>query len=269
MPGALIDFHCHLDLYPDFERQVAECDRQRIFTLAMTTLPAAWPRNRDLAASTKHVRAALGLHPQVVAERWRDIDAWERCLPQARYVGEVGLDAGPRHYASLARQMDVFGRVLKACASEGGKVLSVHSVRAASQVLNMVEEFLPPDRGIVCLHWFTGNAAEARRAVDLGCYFSVNSEMLRKERGIRLIRSLPPNRVLTETDGPFTNSDGRPSVPADARKVLAELATAGGVSVDDMSKVLLQNLKTLANGMRSTVANYKEQSTLPGACDLR
>ena len=70
----------------------------------------------------------------------------------------------------------------------------------------MVEQYLPQDRGAVVLHWFTGSRAEARRAGALGCYFSVNAEMMRTERGRNLIADLPADRILTETDGPFTQN---------------------------------------------------------------
>ena len=61
MTSSLVDFHCHLDLYRDHAAAVAECDRLKVFTLAVTTTPRAWPRNHELAAATKYVRAALGL----------------------------------------------------------------------------------------------------------------------------------------------------------------------------------------------------------------
>ena len=65
----LVDFHCHLDLYPDHAAIVEECESRGVFTLAVTTTPRAWPRNNELASATRHVRAALGLHPQLVGER--------------------------------------------------------------------------------------------------------------------------------------------------------------------------------------------------------
>src|SRR5262249_32207155 len=126
----LIDMHCHLDLYPDFPKQVELCEREQIFTLAVTTTPKAWARNNELASRTQYVRAALGLHPQVVADRAHEIGLWDELLPRSRYVGEVGLDAGPRFYRSLGEQKQVFAHILQACSSAGGKVLSVHSVRA-------------------------------------------------------------------------------------------------------------------------------------------
>ena len=104
----LVDFHCHLDLYPDLEELVTECELAKVFTLAVTTTPRAWPRNRELTASTTHVRAALGLHPQLVFERADEFSIWEEYLPDARYVGEVGLDAGPRFYRSFDLQKRVF-----------------------------------------------------------------------------------------------------------------------------------------------------------------
>ncbi|MDH0372755.1 TatD family hydrolase [Comamonas aquatica] len=100
----LVDFHCHLDLYPDHAVAVRDAEAAGVFTLAVTTTPRAWPRNHELAQRTKHVRAALGLHPQLVAERENEIELWDRYLAETRYIGEVGLDAGPRFFKSLDAQ---------------------------------------------------------------------------------------------------------------------------------------------------------------------
>lgn len=244
--GSLVDFHCHLDLYGDFEALVSECDRLGIYTLAVTTTPMAWPRNRDLAAPTKHVRAALGLHPQLAGEAWREIEILERSLHEARYVGEVGLDAGPRFFRSLDTQKMVFQRVLQACAAHGGKILSIHSVRTATLVLDMIEEHLPNERGTPVLHWFTGTQAEAQRAVALGCYFSVNGQMLRSERGRNLTASLPYDRILTETDGPFvTDATGVPLRPAAVADTAKKLAKLKGWSVHECLGILTGNLRQL------------------------
>ena len=247
MPVGLIDFHCHLDLYPDYSSAVHECEREGVYTVAVTTTPKAWPRNHDLASATKHVRAALGLHPQLVADRANELALWEQYLPQARYVGEVGLDAGPRFFQSLNVQKQVFERVLRTCASHGGKILSVHSVRAVKTVLDLIEAHLPVTRGQVVLHWFTGNKAEARRAVDLGCYFSVNAEMMRSDRHRELVSALPLNRLLTETDGPFTKMGGRPARPTDIANTVQLLAQTRGSATSEISAAIWANLRTLVS----------------------
>lgn len=243
--AALVDFHCHLDLYPDFEDVVAECDRESVYTLTVTTTPKAWTRNHEVASGTKFVRAALGLHPQLVGERGHEIDLWEELLPRSRYVGEVGLDAGPRFYRSFDDQKRVFERVLKACAAAGDKILTIHSVRATKGVLDMIEAHLPPGRGKPVLHWFTGTMSEARRAAGLGCYFSVNAAMLCDEKRRDLVAALPADRILTETDGPFTRSGNRPSRPHDVADAVIGLARLKGSTPVEMARTITANLRGL------------------------
>ncbi len=240
-----VDFHCHLDLYPDHEAAIARAESARIYTLTVTTTPKAWARNYELTRHTRFVRAALGLHPQLVAERAGELPLWERHLPETRYVGEVGLDAGPRFYKSLDAQKHVFRSVLERCAEAGGKILTVHSVRSVPAVLDMIEQYLPQDRATVVLHWFTGSKSEARRATTLGCYFSVNAEMTRSDRGRALICELPIDRILTETDGPFTQVDGRPSEPADVKTTVTAIADVRKVPVDAVTTAVTSNLRSL------------------------
>jgi TatD DNase family protein len=240
-----VDFHCHLDLYPDFKAAIARAETARIYTLTVTTTPKAWPRNHELTRGLHYVRAALGLHPQLVAERAGELALWEQYLPETRYIGEVGLDAGPRFYKSLDSQKQVFRTVLERCADAGGKVLTVHSVRSVPMVLEMIERHLPWNRGVVVLHWFTGTKAEARRAAALGCYFSINPEMMHSDRGRALVAELPTDRLLIETDGPITQVNGRPTEPTDARKVIDAIASVRNLAAESIDNAVRTNLQTL------------------------
>ncbi|NWD07102.1 Qat anti-phage system TatD family nuclease QatD [Pseudomonas gingeri] len=240
-----VDFHCHLDLYPNHEALIRECDREGVATLAVTTTPKAWARNQEMASTSKHVRVALGLHPQLVAEREGELALFERLLEGTRYVGEIGLDAGPRFYSSFEAQERVFSRILSACSEQGGKILTVHSVRTAAKVLGHIEHLLPPDRGRVVLHWFTGSAAEARRALDLGCYFSINIEMLKSTKHRALVASLPLDRMLTETDGPFVLADGRPLAPRDVSDVIQAIASLKELDQEMVANQIVSNLGNL------------------------
>ncbi|MDR5797975.1 TatD family hydrolase [Caballeronia sp. LZ008] len=244
-----VDMHCHLDLYPDHQALIAESDRERIATLAVTTTPKAWARNAEMASASSHVRVALGLHPQLVKEREAEIVLFERLLSESRYVGEVGLDAGPRYYGSFEAQERVFDRVLRACAEHGDKILTVHSVRAVGRVLRHIENKLPSDRARVILHWFTGSASDARRAVELGCFFSVNSEMLKSAKHRALVAALPIDRIITETDGPFVQSEGRPVRPRSVIGTTAEIAAILGWTQDDIAKQIVSNLVTLQQAL--------------------
>lgn len=241
----LVDFHCHLDLYPDHAVAVRDAEAAGVFTLAVTTTPRAWPRNHELSQRTKHVRAALGLHPQLVAERENEIELWDRYLAETRYIGEVGLDAGPRFFKSLDAQKRVFQHVLQRCAQAGGKVITVHSIRSAKAVLDLVETHLPPERGKIVLHWFTGTKSEAKRALELGCYFSINAGMLGNEKHAPMMQTIPLDRMLTETDGPFTRAGDRPSQPADVAGVVESLGRLHGLPATNVANLVRDNLRAL------------------------
>lgn len=240
-----VDFHCHLDLFPDHEAAIARAEAARVYTLTVTTTPKAWPRNSALTRELRFVRAALGLHPQLVAERADELALWERHLPETRYVGEVGLDAGPRFFRSLDLQKQIFGTVLERCADAGGKILSVHTVRSAPAVLGLIEQHLPPQQGTVVLHWFTGSRSDARRAVKLGCYFSINAAMAVSETGKALIADLPLDRLLTETDGPFTRVDGRPAEPPSVRAAVVAIAECRQAEPATIASAVLANLRRM------------------------
>ncbi|TGG92482.1 TatD family deoxyribonuclease [Natronospirillum operosum] len=240
-----VDFHTHLDLYPDLAQAIAACERKRVATLAVTTTPKAFERNIELSTDSDFVRVGLGLHPQLVADRHMEIDLFEKLLPRTRYVGEIGLDRGPAHYRSFDLQKLVFGRILRACAKQGDNILSLHSVRATKPVLDMLDEHLPPNRGCVVLHWFTGSKADVRRAVDRGCYFSVNESMLASAPGARVMREIPINRVLTETDGPFITRAGNPIDPGDVERAIEMIASSVGSSFEDLRTQILSNLNRL------------------------
>jgi TatD DNase family protein len=241
----LVDFHCHLDLYPDHRAAVQEAEMAGVFTLAVTTTPRAWPRNHEFAQATRHVRAALGLHPQLVEKHANELELWDTYLTEARYIGEVGLDAGPRFYKSLDLQKKIFEHILRRCAEEGNKVISVHSVRTAKAVLDYIDRYLPPGQGKIVLHWFTGTKAEAKRAIEMGCYFSVNAAMFNNERNISMVSALPLERLLTETDGPFTKTGNRPSKPSDVLVVIEALSRLHGLSSLEVAANIKANLRGL------------------------
>ena len=241
----LVDFHCHLDLFPNHLDLIRESEALGIRTLTVTNAPSVWPRNRALTANCNYVRAALGLHPELAIERQNEITLFERYLDETRFVGEVGLDGSPRLRPTLQIQEHLFARILTLCAQRGGKVLTVHSREAVSRVIEMLGTHLGSDRGKVILHWFSGTKSESRAGEAAGCYFSVNVRMLQTRRGQELVSGLPPSRILTETDGPFVKIDGRPSMPKDVAKAVKELASIWRISESGAALRVRENLERL------------------------
>ena len=237
------DFHCHIDLYPDPAAMIASCAESRIVTLAVTTTPRAWPQNRKWTANSSYTHAAVGLHPEVVGDRYNELPLLEEYIKESRLVGEIGLDGSPQYRKSWANQTEVFARALEAAQRLGGRVISIHSRRAANEVVRSLEEHVTPERVLPVLHWFSGSIASARKAAGLGCYFSINHRTLEHETGVTLVRSLPEERLLTETDGPFTSVGARKSEPADVLDITERLASVRSVPVQDMRSVIATNAR--------------------------
>jgi TatD DNase family protein len=227
----LVDAHCHIDLYPDPSAVLREAEAAQIHTVAVTNAPSVFFHTQALAAGCRFIHPALGLHPQLVAARAGELDRMWPLLPQTRFVGEVGIDYQTKDQAERRLQRDVFALILERCAAAGGKVLTVHSRRAAKDVIAAIGPAFP---GRVILHWFSGTPGELERAAANGLYFSVNPAMTMSRSGQALIVRMPRDRVLTETDGPFGAVGDRPARPPDTAQVVEYLArlwqTAPGVA---------------------------------------
>lgn len=239
----MIDFHCHLDLYPDPEAVAARASAAGVYVLAVTTTPRAWAGTNARLAKFPRIRIALGLHPQVVHERHQEVARLCELIGETRYVGEIGLDASPEHAASLELQRSVLNRILSECAANGGRILSLHSRGAASAVLNALEAH--PRAGLPVLHWFSGTRKELDRAIRLGCWFSVGPAMLRSEKGRKLAEAMPRERVLTETDGPFASEGKLPLMPWDVSIAEERLAELWQCTAREVEERLTRNLRAL------------------------
>lgn len=240
-----VDLHCHLDLYPDPKAAVAKATASGVYTLAMTTTPSAWPGTSQLVGAAPRIRVALGLHPEIAHERHRELLQFEALLTQAKYVGEVGLDGSPQYRQHSSVQTRVFSAILEATARAGGRVVSIHSRRAVTDVLDLLSA--NPDAGTPVLHWFTGSRAELTRAVDQGCFFSVGPGMLKSVSGIDRLRAIPLHRLLTETDGPFVKVASGAAGPWDIPSIVEHVALNLGIPPAEVAEQITSNFRTLAS----------------------
>ena len=237
----MIDFHCHVDLYPNPHEIARECRERKLRVLSVTTTPSAWDGTSALGGGA--IITALGLHPQLVHERKSELPLFDRILPSSAYVGEVGLDGAPEFKTHWQDQIDVFRHVLNACNEAGGRVMSIHSRRASTPVLDLLE--LYPGAGTPILHWFTGTVRELDRAISLGCWFSVGPAMLRSKRGKDLVMRMPRERVLTESDGPFAQLKGRSILPWEVGVAVDALAECWESDPGSVGQSLGENLAIL------------------------
>jgi TatD DNase family protein len=239
----VIDFHCHLDLYPNYHAVRQECDRRGMYVLSVTTTPSAWKGTLALSEGSPRIRTALGLHPHLAGERMTELPLFDALLAQTRYVGEIGLDGAPEFRKSWNDQVTVFEHILAQCRKAGGRVMSIHSRRASGPVLDWLEK--EPDAGTPVLHWFSGNFRDLNRAISLGCWFSIGPAMLAGSKGRELAMRMPRERVLTESDGPFAQFEGVPVLPWQVEIASKALSKIWSVPLNEVQEILIRNLRSL------------------------
>lgn len=239
----MIDFHCHLDLYPNPSEIISRIVSERMYVLAVTTTPRAIEGTLAVIGQAPRIRVAIGLHPELIAQRHEEASLVCNYISRFKYVGEIGLDGTPAHKASLTLQVKAFEQILDSCEKNGGRIISIHSRGAASLTLDCLERH--SKAGKMILHWFTGTPKELKRAIEMGCYFSVGPAMLQNRKGISLGMGIPKERVLTESDGPLAVSERKALMPWDVNEAMERLGDIWGVSVAETEGIVLNNLKRI------------------------
>lgn len=239
----MIDFHCHLDLYANPSEVVRECIARGMYVLSVTTTPSAWAGTATLENGSPRIRTALGIHPQLAHERKTELALFDRLLPNVRYVGEIGLDGSPEFREHWQDQIAVFQHVLSSCQASGGRILSIHSRRAVPAVLQQLKSF--SGSGTPVLHWYSGSYRDLQIANELGCWFSVGPSMVSGKKGLALIARMPPDRILTESDGPFAIFEGRSALPWDVSTTAIKLAELWELPLEAARERVRANLHRL------------------------
>ena len=201
----LIDTHFHLDLHENMRHLIDEFSNQsNIGIIAVGTTPKAYEKEVFFCKNVASIKVGLGLHPQLIGERIHELELILTFIKKARFIGEIGLDFNSAYIRSEQQQIDCFRKIVKACAKEQNKVLSIHAVKSVTTILDELETAGTVNNCICILHWFSGTPSERKRAIDDGMYFSINPRMLKTKSGQETIKAIPKNRLLLETDSPFT-----------------------------------------------------------------
>jgi TatD DNase family protein len=175
-----------------------------------------------------------GTHPGVpeALEDFTEARA-SKLIDHLPLIGEVGLD----RRGSLPRQQETFARTLS--AAQGRPVLlSVHSTGRTKATIDVIRSY--PHPGLI-LHWFLGTPREIAEAVELGAYFSVNAAMPEET-----LRQIPLDRMLPETDFPFTRRKGGGRLPGDTASVEQLLAGIAERTPLEIRRVFWTNLRRIS-----------------------
>jgi TatD DNase family protein len=237
----LIDSHVNLHA-PQFDAdREAVIERARAagvgLMVEISDKVSGFEATRVVAEGRDDIFLTVGTHPHeakenptLASETLRDLAA----LPKVVGIGETGLDF---HYDLSPREVQA--RVFRAhidAARETGLPLVVHTREADEAMAEILEDAFAAGPFKLLMHCYTSGPDLARRAAALGAYFSVSGiATFKAAEDVRaVIRDMPEDRILIETDCPYlapVPMRGRRNEPAFLPHVLAKLAEVRGWSL--------------------------------------
>ncbi|KAF0140585.1 MAG: TatD DNase family protein [Rhodospirillaceae bacterium] len=251
----LVDSHCHLD-FPDYANdldQVVWRARQAGVGCMLTISTHVSRFGQVLAVAERYddVYCTVGIHPH---EAGRETPvAVERLVELARHpkvvgFGETGLDYFYEHSPRADQQRSF--RVHVAAARQTGMPVIIHSRDADDDTATLLKEERTKGPFAGLLHCFSSGPALAVLAIELGLFISISGIVtFRKAEALQaIVRTLPLDHLLVETDAPFlapVPRRGQRNEPAFVTRTAAKVAELKGLPMAELSRVTTRNFLNL------------------------
>lgn len=264
----IVDTHTHLD-GEEFDEDRSEVIlRAKEAGVGMVFLPAIDVKTSEAVLKLSHeypgyAYPMVGLHPEEVKADWKEqlkkieaildehltaVDGLNGIKYKSDYIaiGEIGLDFyWSREFEK--EQLEAFEKQVE-WSCETGLPLMIHCRKAQNEMLHILRKWKDKLPGGV-FHCFTGNQQEAKELLEydnfvlgIGGMSTFKSSHLRED----LPAAVPLERIVLETDSPYMAPvpyRGKRNESAFVVQVMKTLATAYGVSEEEVAKVTNQNVE--------------------------
>lgn len=206
----LFDAHCHLQdprIYEKTPKLIKKALDTGILHFAVNGVSENdWHLVKQMSEHYPSVVPSFGLHPWFVPERTPN---WMTSLKElfdatpSAAVGEIGLDKGPHgKEIDFTVQAEVFRQQLE-LAKQLKRPASIHCVRAFGDLLEIMKSVGPFPAGVI-LHSYLGSAEMVPEFAKLGAYFSFSGFLMsmKESKAKKMLKMVPSDRILLETDAP-------------------------------------------------------------------
>lgn len=264
----IVDTHTHLDGEEFDEDRSEVIMRAKEAGVGMVFLPAIDVKTSEAVLKLSHEYSGyaypmVGLHPEEVKADWKEqlkkieaildehltaVDGLNGIKYKSDYIaiGEIGLDFyWSREFEK--EQLESFEKQVE-WSCETGLPLMIHCRKAQNEMLHILRKWKDKLPGGV-FHCFTGNQQEAKELLEydnfvlgIGGVSTFKSSHLRED----LPAAVPLERIVLETDSPYMAPvpyRGKRNESAFVVQVMKTLATAYGVSEEEVAKVTNQNVE--------------------------
>lgn len=229
-----IDLHAHVDA------SIAPSELRQLDAVVFAATRSLDEADAAMSRQDEQTVWGVGCHPGLVGvQKAFDRKRFAELIERTAFVSEVGLDGSSR--VPMITQQATLAAVL-AELQRAPRITSLHSYKATDLVIAALKA--QPIKGAV-LHWWLGDPSQTRRALELGCFFSINASSVRRAD---VLEQIPLDHLLTETDHPFGDRrGGRDARPGLVTSVEEGLARHFGVTPNDIRLATWDNLARLTS----------------------
>jgi TatD DNase family protein len=244
------DCHTHLDQYPLAEMPEI-LDRAResgvAFAVCAGTTLQSTQNCIDLAEMHEPLYAGVGIHPMeandpVDEKVYAELERMAKSSSKVVCISEVGLDylpASPDHDT----QDQVFRQHIRLARSLKLPVI-FHSRESHPAVFKVLREENADEVG-GAMHYFQGDEATAREAIDCGFYISLARPLIRLPELQEVAKIIPLENIVLETDAapqPFKKYRTNWTEPRHVQSVAQTLAEIKRIPVEEVARATTGNL---------------------------
>ena len=249
------DTHAHYgsELYDDDREELIASMPQRGVELIINpgcTLESSLGAGA-LSERHSHVYAAVGVHPSDCHTYSDEVEAGLRKLmthPRVKAIGEIGLDYYWKDNAPAQLQKEVFVRQLE-LAREGKLPVIVHNRDAHKDTLDIVRQYKDV-QGVY--HCYAGSIEDAKILVKMGWMLSFTGVITFKNarKALDVIRWLPMDRIMIETDSPYLTPEpfrGKRNDSGYVHLVSEKIAELKGITPEEAARITTENARRFFN----------------------
>lgn len=244
----MIDVHCHIDQFAKPPMVARKTEDNGIITIAMTSLPEHFNLGYPHLTNFKYIRLALGFHPMLAGKNIFDENLFRTLAAKTSYIGEIGLDFSEKDTSRRQSQTDVLDKIFE-IVSDRPRFISLHSRRAEKSLFDILSNHKIKK---AVFHWYSGSLKMIDKLVSADHFFSINPAMIKSKNGQKVIEKIPVDRILTESDGPYVKTKGKPAEPKDVRLVIEHLKIVWNKSFDEIDQIVRRNFKNIIDDLIST-----------------
>jgi TatD DNase family protein len=247
----MIDVHCHLE-HEKFRNKKETIQSFKKEVKAIIT-SSPHPKDFDYALQLKEefnnfIFVCVGLHPEYIKEFSEEtLDTFENFVREKKddivSIGEIGLDYFWIKDEKLREKQKWLFEKLIEFAKSIDKPITVHIRDAYEDAFKILESI---DYQKVHLHMFGGDKF-LEKILSNQWKISVGPILLRSKTHKKIVKKLPIEKIMLETDAPWMKTDGRESLPTDVKIVAEKISEIKNIDLQEVEKETDKNAITFFN----------------------